>query len=55
MIFILFSQNLKYLQPRAGKENTAIATLMECSRQRISQLKKKAENKLAHLKKAYRS
>ena len=30
----------------------AIAALMECSRQRISQLKKKAENKLAHLKKA---
>ena len=32
-----------------------MAALMECSRQRISQLKKKAENKLAHLKKAYRS
>ena len=32
-----------------------IAALMECSRQRISQLKKKAEEKLAPLKKAHRS
>ena len=33
----------------------AIAALMECSHQWISQLKKKAEDKLAPLKKAHRS